>query len=147
MKISLYILSGGDKPAKADNPPPYDPTSDPGYRAANKLLKQLRPDFDKARHKMTMEEIIASLPEFQRRIIEAQKQDIGPTPSNVDWGAINKLRNQVPLSTVSPVFAPQYQGGMFNGPQQIDPSQLSSANQNFVYQASLLGQPNNGVKT
>jgi hypothetical protein len=145
MKIKLNVYFGGDKPKEADSPPPYNPTTDPGYREAAKLLKQLRPGFEKARHKMTMDEIIASLPQIQRDILNAQKVPTVAAPS-ADWGAINNLRTQVNPQAFNPVFAPQNPGSLFNGPQSINPTQLNTPVQNFVYQASLLGQPPNGVK-
>jgi hypothetical protein len=144
MKITLHIYFGGEsKPDSPDEAPPYNPAADRGYKEATKLLKQLRPGFEKASRKMTMEEIIASLPQIQKDIINAQKIPSVAAPS-ADWGVINNLRTQVNPQAFRPVFAPQYSGGLFNGPQSVNPDQLTNPAQNFVYQASLLGQPKGG---
>jgi len=146
MKIELKILFGGEKkPDSPDEAPRYNPASDPGYKAAVKLLKQLKPGFEKASHRMTMDEIINSLPDMQKQIINAQKIAPQAAPS-ANWGAINNLRTQVNPQIFQPTFAPTYSGGMFNGPNNIGQSSLQTPNQNYVYLASLLGQSPNGVK-
>lgn len=145
MKITLNLLWGGEqKPDSPDEAPPYNPAADRGYKDAMKLLKQLKPGFEKASHRMTMDEIINSLPQIQKDIINAQRTPSVAAPS-ANWGAINNLRTQINPQAFQPTFAPQYGGGLFNGPQSINPGAINP-NQNFVYQASLLGQPNNGVK-
>lgn len=122
-------------------PPPYDPTKDPGYIEASNLLTSLKPQLDAAITKMTPDQIFASLPAVQQALINAQKTPVGAGPS-ANWAAINNLSSPRPApAAVVPVQAPVYQGGLFNGPNTIDPSTLSTPAQQFVYEAGLLGTP------
>ncbi|WAK01878.1 hypothetical protein [Methylobacter sp. YRD-M1] len=145
-KQSKHILFSGfrgggkdEAPAPAA-PPPYDPTKDPGYIEATKLLDSLRPKMDAAITKMTPEQIFASLPAVQQALINSQQSPAGAAPS-ANWAAINNLSRPAQQTSIAPVYAPVYQGGLFNGPSSIDPSTLSTPAQQFVYMAGLLGTP------
>lgn len=142
-KIKPSSFRGGGGGGGGDSPPPYNPANDPGYKEATELLKKLGPQMDKANKKMTQAEIMMSLPALQRALIAAQqKQSIASKGAN--WGAINNFKATPAPKPVKAVFAPVYRGGMYNGPNRISPASLN-ADQNFVYQAGLLGSaPNQG---
>jgi hypothetical protein len=137
---------GGSSKAEAPTPvAPYDPTTDPGYQRAIANLDKLKPGFEKANHRMTQAEIIASLPGLQQALLQSQLTQPQASPT-ANWGAVNNLLPQQQMPQFTPVQAPQYQGGLFNGPNSVNPANLQTPAQNFVYLTSLLGQPTGGSK-
>jgi hypothetical protein len=136
-KFNGFRGGGGDEQATPPAPAPYDPTTDRGYIEATKLLASLKPQTEAAGKKMTTEQIIASLPALQQALLAAQRIQ-APAAPGADWGAINNLQATPPVNSVNPVYAPVYQGGLFNNTGVQTPAQ------NYVQQAGLLGQPNGG---
>jgi hypothetical protein len=134
---------GGDGAQAPQTVAPYDPTTNPGYLKATELLAKLKPGFDKANHKMTPEEIMATMPAQQAALILAQQNPQGPS-QGANWGNVNNRALGPSQGSFQPVQAPQWQGGLFNGPSQVDPSTLRTPAEKFTYIASLLGKPNGG---
>ena len=141
--IKNTSFRGGGKAAPPNFVPPYDPTTDPGYIAATAVLKKLQPGLDKASHRMTQAEIMASIPALQQTLLK--QQQINPVASpGANWGAINNMRPAQAQQTIHPVSAPQYKGGMYNGPNTVNPNTLKTPAEKFTYLAGLLGMPGGG---
>lgn len=134
---------GGDKAAPPQWVPPYDPATDPGYQHAQEVLKGLQPGLDKASHRMTQAEIMASIPALQQTLLKQQQVNPVAAPG-ANWGAINNMRAPQAQQSIRPVFAPQYKGGMYNGPNTTNPNALKTPAEKFTYLAGLLGMPGGG---
>lgn len=141
MKIKLHILFGSkkDKSKKVKSPAPYNPQNDPGYKEAASLLQSLASQFAQSAKKLTYDELMASMPEFQRNIIAAQNKPTVAAPT-ANWGAINNLQQQAVKQGITPTYAPQFQGSFFSGVNPVTQSNSTTPNQNFVYQLTQLGK-------
>lgn len=115
-------------------------TQNPDYIYQQKFLKKLAPAMKLANTKMTAQQIIDSLPAIQQQLITSQKTQSAGSPMD-SWGMINNYVPHQGQGQIIPQYAPQAPAGLFSGIQGVNPANLQTPNANYVYQASLLGQP------
>jgi len=143
--IKKTSFRGGDTNAAPPNTvAPYNPQADPGYQQGQQTLANLQGGLNNASRKMTPAEIMASLPTLQAQLLQQQQTAPQAAPNQANWGAVNNRVMPQQQPNINPVFAPQYQGGMYNGPNSVDPSTLKTPAERFTYIAGLLGSPGGG---
>ena len=136
LKLKGFRGAKVPKASAATVAPPYDPTADAGYQQATKILDGLKPAMDKAGVKLTDKEFMKTVPLLQQALLQSQLTQAAPA-KGADWGALNQFHPELAPAKVTPQYAPQFQGGQFNG---VNPTALGPT-PNFVQIAGLLGQP------
>ena len=137
----IYKLYGGGGSSGPVPDAPYDPASDPGYKAAAKLLKSLQTQMDAANTKLTPAQIIASLPANVQSVLSANANP-PPTPQNMSsWGNINNFAGSPQSPGITPQYAPAPTNSLYNGVSSGASGSQSNPFANYVYLASLLGTP------
>ena len=142
MNTQKRFYGGGSGSSSGPSPAPaYNPATDPGYQSGAALIASLLPQMTAANTKMTPAQILASLPMVQQQLLAAQAAGPGAAPDSSKWGMINSSPVAPSSHSVTPSYAPIATNSLYNGPNSIDPSTFSTPEQNYVYLASLLGQP------
>ncbi len=140
MKTNKRFYGGSGSSSGPAPAPAYNPASDPGYQSGAALIASLLPQMTAANTKMTPAQILASLPAIQQQLIASQATP-SAAPNSSAWGNINNKSSAPSAPSVNPSYAPIAQNSLYNGPNSIDPSSFTTPEQNYVYLASLLGQP------